>query len=390
MQIHKLPRYLRGYVTFEINSLYSNEFLNFCANNNIDLFSTKIIDKKLISNCLVSDYKKTSKVRISGLKKKIVKRHGVRFFTNRYKKRIGLSVGFILMTLFLIILSGNIWQIDISGNERLSDNVILNTLEECGFSLGVSKSKLNISEIENEMMMKLVDLSRISINLDGSYANIIVKERQMVPPYEDKSKPSNLIASNDGIITKMEIVKGKPVALEGSGVKKGQLLVAGLYNDKKDNIILEHSSGKVTAQVEISKTFSISYSSEKEIGKEEKNFYTLKAFEINMPLYIYKKPNEKVWIKQEKNTQLNILGLKFPFYIIEENYTKPRKANIKISKNEAKEKVIEEILHFEAQEFESGEIVKKHVTWKSDNEKCVAQVDYEVLLDIAQQQYIEN
>lgn len=390
MYIQNIPRYLRGYVKFQINTNSAPEFLSYCSKNNINLFDTKIINDTLVSSCLVYDYRKMNNVKIKGLKKKILKRKGLRFFTNKYKKRIGLFTGFILMIFLLFFLSGYIWQIDITGNERLSDNLILETLNECGFSKGKSKSKLNISEIENTMMMKLVDLSRISINLDGSYANIIVKERQMPPASEDKSKPSNLVASMDGIITKMEIVKGKPMALVGSGVSKGQLLVSGLYNDKKDNIILEHSSGRVTALVEISKTFSLSYNSKKVIGLKQKHYYSIDFFEKIIDISFAKEPNSNEWVKTENKTRLSILGLNFPLYLIDKKYEKEIFEDSILSSEQAKKRVMDEIKHFEAKEFSDGNIVKKHITWKSDDKKCIAQVDYEVLLNIAKQQYIDN
>ena len=91
------------------------------------------------------------------------------------------------MIALLIFLSGFVWSVDITGNERLSTNVIMDTLEECGFEEGKRKNSFNITEIENQMMIKLPDLSRISINLDGSAAHIEVKERFMPPVSEDVS-----------------------------------------------------------------------------------------------------------------------------------------------------------------------------------------------------------
>ncbi|MBQ8869405.1 MAG: sporulation protein YqfD [Oscillospiraceae bacterium] len=390
MPIHKLPRYLKGYVTFEVKGIGREEFLNFCSKNDINLFDLRLFDDTLIVSCFVSDYRKTKAAKVAGLRKRIVKRKGIRFFTNRYKKRLGLIVGFALMIFMLIFLSGYIWDIDITGNERLSDNLILETLEECGFSEGGRKSSLDISKIENEMMIKLSDLGRISINLDGSFAHIIVKERATPPVSEDTSRPSNLVASMDGIVVKMEIVKGKPIAIEGSGVVKGQLLVTGFYNDKKDNIILEHSSGKITALAEVSKTFEISMSVEEKVGSEEKIFYSVEAFGNKLDFSFGKDVDETDWNKSVSRERMSLFGLDFPIYLIKESYTKEITLEKTLSEDEAKERIKDEIEHFEKSELYEAQIQKKHITWKSDGERCRAQVDYTFLTDIAEQQYIET
>lgn len=390
MPIHKLPRYLKGYVTFEIKGSGREEFLNFCSKNDINLFDLRLNDNIFTASCFVTDYRKTKKVRIAGLRKRIIKRKGLRFFTNRYRKRLGLVLGCSLMIFMLIFLSGYVWNIDITGNERLSDNLILKTLEECGFYEGSLKRKLNISEIENDMMIRLSDLGRISINLDGSFAHIVVKERAVPPISEDRSRPSNLIASMDGKIVRMEIVKGKPITQVGSGVVKGQLLVTGFYNDKKDNIILEHSSGKVTAIAEVRKTFKISYAVQEKVGSEEKIYYSIEAFGKYFDFSFGKDIDETQWNKSVSRERLSVFGLDFPIYLIKESYTREITCDKTLSENEAKQRIKQEIEHYEKSEFCDATIQKKHIIWKSDSEKCTAKVDYTILTDIAEQQYIET
>ncbi len=390
MPIHKFPRYLKGYVTFEIKGNGREEFLSFCSKNDINLFDLKINNDIFTASCFVSDYRKTKNVKISGLKKKIVKRKGIRFVTNRYKKRLGLAAGLALMIFMLIFLSGYIWDIDITGNERLSDNLILETLEECGFYEGSRKSELKISEIENQMMIKLSDLGRISINLDGSFAHIVVKERAVPPVSEDKSRPSNLVASMDGKIVKMEIVKGKPITQVGSGVVKGQLLVAGFYNDKKDNIILEHSSGKVTALAEVNKTFTTSLQAEESIGTESKIYYMIEAFNGIIDLSFGKNVDSKEWDKTVTRERISVFSLDLPFYIIKECYTRQVTREMTLSEDEAKERIKAEIEHFEKGDLFGAQIQKKDIVWKIDGKKCTAYVDYVILTDIAEQQYIET
>ena len=390
MHITKFPRYLRGIITFEINGNKTEEFLNICAKNKLDLFQIEFGKNKTKISCLTVTYKQIQKIKISGLKRKILKKSGVRFIVHRYRKRAGLLVGSFMMIFLLFFLSGFVWEIDVTGNNRLSTNVILQTLEECGFYEGEKKSRFDISEIENQMMMRLPDLSRISINLDGSFAHVEIKERTMPPPAEDVSRPSNLVASMDGQIVKMEIVKGKPIAAVGSGVIKGELLVAGFYNDKKDNIILEHSSGKVTARAELSKLFETSYQKEVAVGAEEKIYYSIEAFGKNIDFSFGKRPQSNEWERIDERKRLSIFGLDFPFYTVESKYIKKITEKNILSEKDAKNIVKMEIEHFEKSELYGAEIVEKHLKWTSDGEKCIAKVEYIVLTNIAQQQYIDT
>ncbi|MEE1279641.1 MAG: sporulation protein YqfD, partial [Oscillospiraceae bacterium] len=374
----------------EIKGNKTEEFLNICAKKRFDLFQIEFGKDKTVMSCLVTTYKQIQKLKIKGLNRKIIKKRGIRFTLHRYRKRAGLLVGSIMMVALLIFLSGFVWNIDVTGNERLSTNVILQTLEECGFCEGERKSRLDISEIENQMMMRLPDLSWISINLDGSFAHIEVKERTMPPVSEDVSRPSNLVASMDGQIIKMEIVKGKPMVVVGSGVVKGELLVAGLYNDKKDNIIIEHSSGKVLARTELKKTFELSLSSECIIGTEQIKFHSLEVFGQRINFSFGKRPKGAQWQRTDERKRLSLFGLDFPFYLTESCYTREIKEKVILSETDAKNKVKMEIEHYEKSELYNAQIVEKHITWTSDEENCRAKVDYIIITDIAQQQYIDT
>ncbi len=390
MHITKFPRYLRGIITFEISGDKTEEFLNICSKKGYDLFHIDTNKDKTVLSCLVVTYKQIQKIRIKGLKRKIIKKSGVRFKVHRYRKRVGLVIGFVMMITLLIFLSGYVWDIDVKGNYRLSANVLLETLKQCGFCEGKRKSELDISEIENQMMIKLPDLSWISINLDGSYAHIEVKERTMPPVAEDTSRPSNLVASMDGQIVKMDIVKGKPIAIVGSGVVKGELLVAGLYNDKKDNIIIEHSSGTVLAKAEIKKTFELALKSERVVGTEEIKFYSLEVFSKDIDFSFGKRPKNNEWQRSDERKRLSIFGLDFPFSIIESSYKREIKEGVILPTNEAKNKVKMEIEHFEKSKLTDSQVLEKHITWTTNEEKCCAKIDYIIITDIAQQQYIET
>lgn len=388
MLIERLPRFLGGWVEFEVKTPDIHSFLNSCLKNNITVFNVEFTDSGAKMSSSVYDYKRLQKIKV---KRKILKRHGVRFFSNKYKKRIGLVLGFVSLICALLILSGYVWDIDVIGNNRLSDNLILETLEQNGIYIGAKKSRINIREIKRNIITELYDVSWITINIDGSFAHVEIKERNIQPISEDKSKPSNLVASDDGEIVKMEITKGKPIAMVGSGVKKGDLLVAGFYNDKKDNLILEHSSGKVTARINISKTFRCKKSIEKAIGYKKKTYYSIDFINNKLNLFWSKTPKDDEWTREAKEYKVNLLGLKLPFSIEETTYTKEICSNYELNAYEGKSRLINEMEHFEKEELFDCVIIRKDIVWKMNSDsEFTAVVDYIYEKNIAVQQYIDT
>ena len=270
MLVNRLPFYLKGYVLFAISGNNIESFINNSKRAGVSFFELRKKGDVYFAKCTVNDYKKFRKIKLNGIRRKIIKKSGLRFLLNRYRRRFGLILGFLTMVCILIILSQFVWSIDITGNDKISTNVIMQSLNEHGFKVGANKNKINIENIENMVLSDLFDIKWITINIDGSSAHIEMREKDLAPQTEDFKIPSNLIANRDGQIVKMEIVKGKPIATVGSGVVKGELLVAGEYLDKKENYILEHSSGKITARVYVDKEFSVDIKKVENIEKAKK------------------------------------------------------------------------------------------------------------------------
>ena len=391
MFINKLSESFVGSVAFEVRGSGVEHFLNCCMKNDIYISNIEFFDDYARMQCSVSNYKKIQKLKTKNIKRKIIKKKGIRFYLFKQRKRIGLTLGAILMISMLIFLSGFVWKIDVVGNTKVSSDVILETLGEGGFVEGIRKEKLDFHAIKNHVLRKLPDVSSILISLDGCCAKVEITERELPPIREDKSKPSNLIAKCDGQIVKMEIVKGKPIATVGSGVVKGELLVSGLYNDKKDNIIIEHSSGKVFALTEHSKVFEVSYQKEEVCSVVEKIYYSISFFDSKNEIVFGKNLDKKGWEIKKNTKKVSLFGLILPIFITENRCTKQEYMSVTLKQNEAKELIKMEIEHFEKEEFFECDIKEKNVFWKTDDNKSLkAIVEYVVVGNIAVQQYIET
>lgn len=174
---------------------------------------------------------------------------GIPHFLWRYRRRWGMFLG-LLVGAFLLFLSGRfVWDVRVTGNETLTDGEVRAALREGGFGIGSYIPDIKSNEIENRVMIASDKISWISIYMDGTVAMVQIKENVMPPPEESK-KPANLIATCDGQIELLQLYRGNSLVSIGQAVKKGELLVSGLYDSNTVGYRYTRAAGKVLARVE--------------------------------------------------------------------------------------------------------------------------------------------
>ena len=104
MFIKLLVRLLLGYVRIEVEGYYIERFINICTNNKILIWNLKREKGvKLYLNIGIKDFKKISTVaRKTNCKVKILRKRGIPFLLNKYKKRkiFAIFLILILLTIF--------------------------------------------------------------------------------------------------------------------------------------------------------------------------------------------------------------------------------------------------------------------------------------------------
>ena len=150
--------------------------------------------------------------------------------------------------------SRTILTFDVTGNETVSAQEILGQLRLCGVSVGTYGPKIPIRTVENQMMQALHQLSFFSINVHGTRAEIIVRERDAIPDLRPENIPGNVVAAASGEITHIEPWAGDALVHEGDGVAAGDVLISGAMEMDTSNPLelerpkrLVHAEGKVLA-----------------------------------------------------------------------------------------------------------------------------------------------
>ena len=70
-----------------------------------------------------------------------------------------------------------IWRIDVTGNETLTTGQILRCLDECGVRPGTYWPALSNDLVRNDMVLRLPELRWLTVNVHGSRAEVIVREK---------------------------------------------------------------------------------------------------------------------------------------------------------------------------------------------------------------------
>ena len=132
MQFKILVNYLSGFVDIVVEGYYIERFINICNNKKIFLWNLKRDkDTILYARVSIKDFKKLKNVcKKSQCKMKINRKKGVPFILNKYKKR-KIFVGLLIFIIVgIIALSNFIWNIEVTGNDKIERDEILKVVEE--------------------------------------------------------------------------------------------------------------------------------------------------------------------------------------------------------------------------------------------------------------------
>ena len=179
-------------------------------------------------------------------------------------RRAGLPLGFCLGLWLLIASQSVVWDVRVSGNTRLSDRSIEQSLEACGFGVGTPLRGFEADKTENDVLLYDDRLAWISINRKGTVAYVEVREREERPREEDET-PCDIVAAMGGIIQRVELTEGNVRVTAGQAVGVGDILVSGLYDSQTQGIRITAAKARVYARTTRILTVEIPLSYEQKV-----------------------------------------------------------------------------------------------------------------------------
>lgn len=253
-------QYMHGYVKVRVEGYSPERFLNLCRHHQIYIWGLTPRQNAYEMYMTLKGFRKLKPiVRKTHTKVTLVGRRGLPFFAHRYRKRKLFFISFFLCLGLLFFYSSFIWDIHFEGNEKWTNQTLLEFLETKDISPYMPKKNVDCAQIVKDIRKQYNDIVWVSASIDGSRLRIQIKENEDTfreeqtaendtdklsqqeqdnamanATQEEDNQPADLVATKDGVITSMITRSGIPQVHVGDTVVKGDILVSGRVEVKND------------------------------------------------------------------------------------------------------------------------------------------------------------
>ena len=394
MLIKILLKYILGYVRITVEGYYIERFINICTTSKILIWNLKREKGvKLYLNIGIKDFYKAIKVaKKLKCKVKIIRKRGIPFLINKYKKRKIFFIALITIAILIGISTNYVWNINIEVEENLEIQNIERDIKEAGLEVGMLKNKVNVQDIVNKIRLKRSDISWMGIELKGTNAIVKIVKSKEAPEIIDEKDYSNIVSDKSGIVTKIIAQNGTALVKVGDEVKEGQILIQGVMEGKHTGTRFVHSLGEIEAIVKYNKTKKIPLKTTEKVttGKKETKFkIKINNFQINF----YKTLSKfKFYDTIETEKKFKIFSnLYLPISVIKITNQEFEEIEKQYTVEEATEIGTRELEQEIEQEIGTGKnIIGKNAEVVKTEEYVEVSVTYEVIENIGMQEKIEE
>ena len=376
-------QYIRGYVTIKVWGYSTERLLNLCGNHNILVWDIENHGDYDTMNISVQGFFALKPLlKKTGTKASVLKRYGLPFFMSKMGRRKIFVAGFLCCMLFWMLTSGYIWNIRIEGNYVLTDDVLLDYLEQQNVRVAMRKERLQIEELEKALREDYDVITWTSVQLKGTTLLVYIKENEM-PNYDqssqlEKSESTDLIATKAGTVSYIITRSGVPQVALGDVVEKGDVLVSGavpVYNE--DTTVRKYQYVQSDADIMLRYTESVSVKrdilyEEKMYSGRQKTMFMLGVKDRELNLKLGKIPYEEYDVSGEKKQVKLLDHLYLPLFYGKKTVQEYEMIRQKHTEEEMNAMMQEEWYKIISTLDEKGvQITKKNVTIKKNDENWV-------------------
>lgn len=248
--------FLRGSVCVVVSGPFPERFLNLCAQSGVGFWDLAWEGgQSLRLRVLRRDAGRAVELaERAGCTASLEGRAGLPAFLAGFRRRYALLAGLALALAAVCLLSQFILTVEVSGNETVPSAVILMELSRQGVRPGAYGPGLDLRRISQEALRRIEGLSWMSVNLHGTRAEVLVRERSPSPTPRDETTPAHVVAAADGVLEEVEVLEGQALFREGQAVLAGEIVISGAVDLKEPQYAavdagqrLVHARGEVWA-----------------------------------------------------------------------------------------------------------------------------------------------
>lgn len=256
-----------------------------------------------------------------GIRLETLKKTGLFTLLARLKKRyvlIGLSLALLV---WVFHMSDMIWEIRVSGNDKVSSSEILQQLGELGVGIGTNGTRIDNRRVRSVMLERIRELSWLTVRVNGSRAEVIVRERRPRPELIDGSKAADIIAGKTGMIENIAVLEGRALVKKGDMVLAGQTLISGELTDLQGEKRTVRALGDVSARTwyTLGAQTPSEYSEKSYTGRKHSSV-SIKICDLKINLYFDSGIPYRFYDKMTTEKRSELLGMALPFSIIKSEY----------------------------------------------------------------------
>lgn len=245
----KALNYLRGQAKVEVTCPTPERVVNLCAVHGIPFWDVTWLTEETFrfTTTLPGAGRLGTVTSEIGAQVTVLYREGAPELWRRGRKRYVLLAAALLLPVLLAVGSAYIWDFEVTGNDTVPTEAILQALERCGVSVGTRGVGLDQNDIRNGVLTLLPDVVYLAVNVRGCTAHVQVVERTRPPHLYRDSDVQNIVAARDGLITEIEALDGVTCVAVGDTVQAGQVLLGGVA-DSPRGVRYMRATGRIRAR----------------------------------------------------------------------------------------------------------------------------------------------
>lgn len=236
----KLLTRIRGSVLLEIRGEQIEQLVNELLHHNLEVWNiTRTSEDHLqLELHLNHFFRLRPLLKQTGCRLRIIRKSGLPFRLERAGRRKGAVLGVFLFFILLYGMSMIVWDVQVEGVEKISQETVLQAAEESGIYPRQWKFKMKTpSDLSSELVRKLDGVSWVGVTIEGTKVNIQVVESAQAEQ-KPLMNPRHLVAAHDAVVSNIFAEKGQPVVQPNTHVKKGDVLISGIVGDEENNQVV--------------------------------------------------------------------------------------------------------------------------------------------------------
>lgn len=321
-----------------------------------------------------------------------VREIGLLALLGRYRLRTGMLIGLLIFSLSVFLSSMFIWDINVTGNTSITEEEIMSRLDAYGFRLGTFKNSVDTRDICRRIVLEAGNLSFMSVNVRGTVATVVVRERNDTEGENEDASPSNLVSGYDAQIERVEVFGGVCEVKQLQTVKKGELLISGVIDSQALGYRLVRAKGNVYGKTTLFFEAFVPFEQTQKtqtgakIEKKSINFFS-KSLNLSKNTIIPYAKYDTI-VKERKLFLFGIIEL--PIFVTTTTYIEYEESTVTLSRNDAYKKALHEVNSQSDTQLADADILSKSLTLSESEQGLSLSLEAECVLNIAKEIKIET